>query len=68
MKKEIYTAIVFYHYSVNRTPAKYRNVIYRERLEEWLKKQEPSPIFINYYSKLTKAFIERKWLKDYSKP
>ena len=68
MKKNIFTAIVFYHYNDSRTPCKYRNVIYRERLEDWLRKQTPAPIFINYYNKHTKAFVERIWLKDYRKP
>jgi hypothetical protein len=63
MKKNIYTAIVFYHFKDGRSPEKYRNLINKPKFEAFCLSK--GALYINYYLKDTKEFIERKWLSDW---
>lgn len=63
MKKQIYTAIVFYHFEDGRSPEKYRNIINKPKFEAFILSK--AGLYINYYLKENKVFIERKWLSDW---
>lgn len=63
MKKQIYTAIVFYHFKDGRSTEKYRNIVNRPKFEAFIISK--GGLYINYYLKENKVFIERKWLSDW---
>jgi hypothetical protein len=63
MKKNIYTAIVFYHFKDGRSPEKYRNIINTDKFEAFILSK--AGLYINYYIKETKEFYSRKWLSDW---
>lgn len=63
MKKNIYTAIVFYHFKDGRSPEKYRNIINTDKFEAFILFK--AGLYINYYLKDTKEFYSRKWLSDW---
>jgi|688.fasta_scaffold332103_2 hypothetical protein len=63
MKKNIYTAIVFYHFKDARSPEKYRNIINTVKFEAFILSK--AGLYINYYLKDTKEFYSRKWLSDW---
>lgn len=63
MKKNIYTAIVFYHFKDGRSPEKYRNIINTDKFEAFILSK--AGLYINYYFKDTKEFYSRKWLSDW---
>jgi len=63
MKKNIYTAIVFYHFKDSRSPEKYRNIINTDKFEAFILSK--AGLYINYYLKDTKEFYSRKWLSDW---
>jgi hypothetical protein len=63
MKKNIYTAIVFYHFKDGRSPEKYRNIINTDKFEAFIISK--AGLYINYYLKDTKEFYSRKWLSDW---
>jgi hypothetical protein len=63
MKKNIYTAIVFYHFKDGRSPEKYRNIINTDKFEAFILSK--AGLYINYYLKDTKEFYSRKWLSDW---
>jgi hypothetical protein len=63
MKKNIYTAIVFYHFKDGRDPEKYRNIINTDKFEAFILSK--AGLYINYYLKDTKEFYSRKWLSDW---
>jgi hypothetical protein len=63
MKKNIYTAIVFYHFKDGRSPEKYRNIINTAKFEAFILSK--AGLYINYYLKDTKEFYSRKWLSDW---
>ena len=63
MKKQIYTAIVFYHFKDGRSPEKYRNIINRAKFEAFILSK--AGLYINYYLKETKEFYSRKWMTDW---
>jgi hypothetical protein len=63
MKKNIYTAIVFYHFKDGKSPEKYRNIINTDKFEAFILSK--AALYINYYLKDTKEFYSRKWLSDW---
>ena len=63
MKKNIYTAVLFYHFKDGRSPQKYRNIINTAKFEAFCLSK--GVLYINYYLKETKEFYSRKWLSDW---
>ena len=62
MKKEIYTAIIFFKYSENKNPIKYRNIVNIEKFLIYAKNS--GAWYANIYFKKDKKFAYRQYLTN----
>lgn len=62
MKKQLLTAICFYHVNDGRNPHKYRNISGIDKFMIFAKTK--GFLYVNFYDKETKNFIERRWVND----
>lgn len=58
--KNYLTAICFFHMDENKPPWKYRNIRNRDNFMKFI--AQHGVMYVNFYSKETKAFVGREWV------
>lgn len=61
-RKQLYNAITFFHYSLNREPMKHRGINNLQKFIEYAKTQ--NALYINFYYKDNREFSHRVWLNN----
>lgn len=60
---KLLTAICFFSSKEDRLPLKYRNINNEEKFINYVRNK--GVLYVNFYSKETKEFIKRTWLKEH---